>query len=321
MRECEASVIVPCCNRARLLPAAMACLRRQTAARGSYEVIVVDDGSTDETLAVAKACLWPQASCLRKPNGGLSSARNFGARQARGRVLIFSDPDMLVCPEFVESHLRAGGAADTAVIGAKREVIAHLPRWLPAWPTIRVLARLGRRHPYALRRAIARIQRSASLRAVLAVERLAGGFALLERYTVPAHLPEPPARLDALAVPWVFLIGCNFSMQAGSFRRIGGFDEGFRGWGLEDVELAYRFHAQGGSFAYEPRALGYHQAHAVDERRNRESLRANLCYFAAKHRSLAVRLHEDYIAGSLSLEDYDRAVREAREGGAGYGEA
>ena len=72
------------------------------------EVIVVDDGSTDDTATVCEAFL-PQIEYLHKPNGGLSEARNFGAHACRGEHVIFLDADDLLEKTFVGECLAALG--------------------------------------------------------------------------------------------------------------------------------------------------------------------------------------------------------------------
>lgn len=96
------SVIVPVYNAARWLPELFGSLRSQT--YGNMEVILVDDGSTDTSAA---DCLQlsegdPRFCIVRKPNGGLSSARNFGLEHAGGEWIFFIDADDMVQPQALE---------------------------------------------------------------------------------------------------------------------------------------------------------------------------------------------------------------------------
>lgn len=95
-------MIVPVYNAARWLPELFGSLRSQT--YGNMEVILVDDGSTDTSAA---DCLQlsegdPRFRIVRKPNGGLSSARNFGLEHAGGEWIFFIDADDMVQPQALE---------------------------------------------------------------------------------------------------------------------------------------------------------------------------------------------------------------------------
>ncbi|WP_240358647.1 glycosyltransferase [Myxococcus vastator] len=95
------SFLVPYYNMGRYLPETLRSIRAQTFT--DYEIILVDDGSTDpESLAVLDALDDADVHVIRKPNGGLSSARNAGLRAARGRYILPLDPDDLIHPSFLE---------------------------------------------------------------------------------------------------------------------------------------------------------------------------------------------------------------------------
>lgn len=84
------SVVIPCFNYGRFLRDAVASIRSQTFT--DHEIIVVDDGSTDDTEAVAHE-LGTALRYLRQPNQGPSAARNTGIAAARGRYIGFLDAD------------------------------------------------------------------------------------------------------------------------------------------------------------------------------------------------------------------------------------
>jgi len=83
------SVVLPTRNRAALLPRALASVLRQTFA--DFELIVVDDGSTDDTPGVIDR--YPEVRHLRCDNAGPSAARNLGVAEASGAFLTFCDAD------------------------------------------------------------------------------------------------------------------------------------------------------------------------------------------------------------------------------------
>ena len=87
------SVIVPACQVEAYLPACLEALLDQD--MGDYEIICVDDGSTDRTGEIARdyARRYPQVAVICQPNGGLSAARNAGLRAASGAYVYFMDAD------------------------------------------------------------------------------------------------------------------------------------------------------------------------------------------------------------------------------------
>jgi len=100
----ELSVIVPVYNLGRYLPETLASIDAQTY-RG-FELIIVDDGSTDpETIALLDRLRAEGRRVIRKPNGGLGSARNAGIAAATGRWVASIDADDLIAPEYFERAL------------------------------------------------------------------------------------------------------------------------------------------------------------------------------------------------------------------------
>jgi glycosyltransferase involved in cell wall biosynthesis len=101
------SVIVPTYNRAVVLRECLQALDRQSLDPAEFEVIVVDDGSNDETARVLQA-VKPNyvLQCLRQPNAGIGAARRAGVQQAQGRYLLLINDDTIAAPELLTEHLR-----------------------------------------------------------------------------------------------------------------------------------------------------------------------------------------------------------------------
>jgi lipopolysaccharide/colanic/teichoic acid biosynthesis glycosyltransferase/GT2 family glycosyltransferase len=108
------SVIVPAYNAEDTLGDCLAALEAQTVARDRYEVIVVDDGSTDGTPAIAES---PDVVLIQQENAGPAAARNLGAREARGNLLLFTDADCGPAPDWIERL--SAPFSDPEVVGAK----------------------------------------------------------------------------------------------------------------------------------------------------------------------------------------------------------
>jgi glycosyltransferase involved in cell wall biosynthesis len=99
------SVIVPCYNGGRFLDGLMAALDRQTFR--DFEIIIVDDGSTDELTAHKLAELKNRVRVIRQPNSGLPAARNAGARAARAAMFFTNDCDDTIEPTYLAETFAA----------------------------------------------------------------------------------------------------------------------------------------------------------------------------------------------------------------------
>jgi glycosyltransferase involved in cell wall biosynthesis len=102
------SVIVPTYQRSAILGRCLEALTRQTCDSGSFEVVVCDDGSFDDTNRVTAAFAERDTHAIRyiyQPNSGANSARNKGIQAARGHVLLFINDDTIPSETMLEEHL------------------------------------------------------------------------------------------------------------------------------------------------------------------------------------------------------------------------
>jgi glycosyltransferase involved in cell wall biosynthesis len=118
------SVVIPCHNQGRFLRDAIESALRQT--HPAVEVIVVDDGSSDETAAVAG--MYPMARLIRQRNQGAPAARNAGLARGEGEYVLFLDADDRLLPDAIATGIEA--------------LVAH-PEWVFAIGHVRVINRDG----------------------------------------------------------------------------------------------------------------------------------------------------------------------------------
>ena len=115
------SVVIPCYNQARFLGEAIDSVLRQT--YPPVDVIVVDDGSTDDTVSVAQS--YAAVKYLRQPNEGAPSARNRGLRSSQGEFVLFLDADDRLLPDAIAQGITAlGDHQDWALVTGHVRLIA-----------------------------------------------------------------------------------------------------------------------------------------------------------------------------------------------------
>ena len=107
------SVVIPVYNRAATLGVTIRTVLEQTC--GDFEVIVVDDGSTDDPQQAVAALGDPRIRLVRQENGGGGSARNRGIDEARGAYIAFLDSDDLFLPHKLDAVARAVDGSTTTV--------------------------------------------------------------------------------------------------------------------------------------------------------------------------------------------------------------
>ncbi len=107
------SIIIPCLNEERRLGPTLQALKQQSASADVFEVIVVDGGSTDATIAMARAAGVRVIEC----EPGLGRQRNIGALNATAEWIAFMDADCTASPNWVREalHYIAAGNADVVI--------------------------------------------------------------------------------------------------------------------------------------------------------------------------------------------------------------
>lgn len=125
----ELSVIIPTYNRAGVLTRCLRALFGQRGVDASWEIIVVDDGSTDNTSEVVRTLAQDSPMPLRyqhQPNRGPAAARNNGIRMAEGRLVYMTDSDVLATPDLLRRHLAVHDRQPAPSVG-----VLGLMRWAP----------------------------------------------------------------------------------------------------------------------------------------------------------------------------------------------
>ncbi len=252
-RRVTVSIIILTWNSERQIGSCLASLSLGLA-KFPGEVIVVDNGSRDQTRAIVKD-VRPDAQLLCNPeNRGVAPARNQGIREARGDYIVILDDDTVVQPgaldcliRYLEEHPGAG-LCGPKLIGVNGELQLSC-RYFPT-----LLNKLARRLPLALAQNLNRRAEMADW----------------DHATI--------RRVD-------YVIGACQAIRRRALEDVGLFDEHIF-YGPEDVDLCLRLQQAGWSVVYNPEAVVAHE-----ERRASRSLRSGLVskhiwglgYFFWKH--------------------------------------
>lgn len=187
------SVVIPTLNRAELLARTIDSIESQTISRDRYEVIVVDNNSTDDTQLVLadSSDRYANLRFARQTRPGAAAARNRGLQRAEGDIVLFIDDDIEADPELVESHLKHHREnPDASVVGTIRT----------QWESTR--------DPFL-------------------------------RYLRDRRIYNP-YRLGGAKMDFSCYHTGNVSTPRDILNAVGGFDERFAVYGMEDIELGYR---------------------------------------------------------------------------------
>ncbi len=230
----------------------VACLRSLCASVGdlSYEVIVVDNRSTDGSAAAARAAC-PEATVIEAPrNGGYAWGNNLGLRRARGRYLLLLNPDTVVPPDALHGLVAYAEARPwVGVVGPK-------------------LVRPDGRLDLACRRGFPTPM--VALYHTLRLARLFPASRRFGRYNLTYLDPDVEAEVDAVA-------GACMLVRAEAARQVGLLDERYFMYG-EDIDWAYRIKAAGHAVCYYPRVVVLHHK---GESSRRAFLKANAAFYRA----------------------------------------
>lgn len=286
----HASIIIPSFNRADVLSLSLVALQRQSYSNSNYEIIVVDDGSTDHTSDIVNSIAAPNIKLISTANKGPAGARNEGVRQARGNILIFLDSDFITRKSFVANHLEAHKARDDLLISGMGhwhylatfdfEEKIYFPGLGKFIDQLSKKVTVARQMPPGALITEGEIKAENFERYLFRPDWLdIWGYELIIR--------DYGESLSGFKMPWLASCGGNISVSRCSFDKCGEFDENLRY--REDWEFGIRFSKAGGEIKFNEGIEAYQQFCPPHPRRD-EHERNYHPYFLAKHRDMNVGL-------------------------------
>ena len=285
------SVIIPTYNRCQYLEYTLKSLVSQSLEQSNFEVVIVDDGSSDSTFPMIKT--FENTINLKyvyQADKGFrsGSARNLGIRVADGRICLFLDSGMIVKSDCLQQHLDLHQQKnnEVAIIGyvygysAKSEADFITPIYPnDADGSIAKLVEMGK--VWDIRENIYR------------------------KYN---------DQLEDLAVPWTLFWSGHLSIRKKSLFDVGFFDENYdSNWGCEDNDLGYRLHQAKKEILLGRRAVALHLPHEIDLNLRIQQGSENCKYFHQKFPTPETQLFLDYYAQEISAQCVNNKVIDFHE--------
>ncbi|MGW5889672.1 glycosyltransferase family 2 protein [Priestia megaterium] len=294
----KVSIVMPTYNKYHQTSLSLYGLSKQTFSHAEYEVILVDDASSDNTSDILKEVDVPFKFkyIQMKQNKGRSSVRNIGINHAEGDLLIFLDGEMLAPPSFIENHYKHHmHESNLVVTGAmhyegvytfimpdyNEDQVAHLKELVGRDPEYRRLY-----ENYEQTKQHSNVPCPLVTKEDIDTNRFQR-LSFPNRYFLNSGLKHFGERLEGFTLPYIAFLSGNVSVRKANLKKSGLFDETFVGYGAEDWELGYRLYKNGVQFVLDPSTVAYHQEHGISKRKVKEQW-GNHYRFVKKHPNIDV---------------------------------
>ncbi|MEI2426725.1 glycosyltransferase [Priestia megaterium] len=294
----KVSIVMPTYNKYHQTSLSLYGLSKQTFPHAEYEVILVDDASSDNTSNILKEVDVPFKFkyIQMKQNKGRSSVRNIGINHAEGDLLIFLDGEMLAPPAFIENHYKHHvHESNLVVTGAmhyegvytfimpdyNEDQVAHLKELVGRDPEYRRLY-----ENYEQTKWHSNVPYPLVTKEDIDTNRFQS-LSFPNRYFLNSGLKHFGERLEGFTLPYIAFLSGNVSVRKENLKKSGFFDETFVGYGAEDWELGYRLYKNGAQFVLDPSTVAYHQEHGISKRKVKEQW-GNHYRFVKKHPNIDV---------------------------------
>lgn len=273
----KVSVIVPTYNQRSRMQFVLKTLQNQTYKKEDLEIVVVEDGSTDGTKQFLSTVKMENLSVVSlEHNQGRAIARNQGIIAAKNDILIFIDGDRIVPKDFVYRHVTSL-RENCISIGCVAEIFESDVDML--------FEHYLRQDQYFFD--------------VIARSRYMNFFEFMSQIYSDSNVTNHPLR-------WTTLFSGNFCVHKSIFDRVGLFDTDFVDWGLENLELGFRFQCAGFPFFLNKDATNFHLYHCRE--RNGVERNNNMLTFLKKYNNEGLKFLGDFLDGKMSLEEFQKMM-------------
>ncbi|MHB1392539.1 MAG: glycosyltransferase family 2 protein [Clostridia bacterium] len=274
----------------------------------TVEIIIINDGSTDNTWSLLEDFKEQtennQYLCVNTVNSvntGRSAARNIAINAAKGKLIIFSDDDLILDSKFVLKHLEMHKRYEKAVVHGRIYSLPYLKFFKD--PMTGELLDGG----FAVGLLRDKLLDISMFESNEIANYLMKNSRLSKFETDIECLFRDTSDNDSY-VRWIGFTGGNVSVMKEDLFKVGRFDSNLgKEWGCEDIELGYRLYRNGLQFYYCSDAINYHMNHYRDDFLNLHNTAMD--YFIEKHKDRYIYALKDYFNGKLlSLSEWKQSV-------------
>jgi glycosyltransferase involved in cell wall biosynthesis len=289
-QEIEVSIIIPSYNKYPLNVFTLYTLEKQNFDHSKYEVIFIDDASTDQTFEKLKDYQpnyhFHYIRC--NENMGRAKVRNLGINSSRGKLLIMLDAEMIVDPYFIWNHYIQHQLQDDLILSG---IMYYKLAYTCIFPNfnsnqMKEVKVLAKKNPLIYKRYKKYEPYSTDILPLLEKEEINSNvfedLIMKNSNWFNSITDNYGPKLEGLNFPWMSFLTGNVSLRRDLILKAGLFDEDFVNYGYEDWELGYRLYKLGGKFLQSDKVITYHQVHPIGKSNWTESI-GNYHLFKQKH--------------------------------------
>lgn len=281
----DVSIIIPAYNNEKYVEVMLKALAVQKCSC-EWEILLIDDSESDSMIQFETMSIT-NLKIIEKNHSGRAETRNVGIQNSKGKYLIFIDSDMIVDEHFVENHYKEHQKN-------KNDIILGKVNHIPAQYLDDVRQFVDKKENDNLHH-----------------------FVVNDNYL---NLPNAVFVNDEVGkyIGWICCLFSNCSIKRYVFEKCGLFDLSFVGWGLEDIELGYRFYKAGFTFKYCENIENFHVDHVADKNALLVEMGRNLKRLYNKHPDKEIKSYMSFLAGfkdlSMLYQDISRKENRYIEG-------
>jgi glycosyltransferase involved in cell wall biosynthesis len=271
LNNIEVSVIIPTYNKFPLNLFTLYSIENQNFDLSKVEVIMIDDGSTDQTKTLENHTFSFHFKLISvKQNLGRPRARNLGIKAATGNIIIFLDAEIIVQPDFLaihyQYHQRYPNLVVTGVMLMKKVYSVLFPEFSPT--QFRDCTNLIKNHS-EFQEKIAPFKQLHQVTPLISEKdiveenyRKLSFTAPYESYYLNTIISNYGYDLKGYRIPWQLFGTGHVSASRKAIDQVGLFAE-YPGYGWDDCEMGYRLYKNGATFLTDKYLISYHQEHPI----------------------------------------------------------